>query len=111
MIFIRMRLVEFKWGLAILLGCAFFGMSGVLGLSIPYLFLVGALVGLFDVVVTAAIEDVFLLFFTVGVVIGLPHMAEHFAEDFKREIEPLRQRRLERRHSNKLRKSYVGRER
>ncbi len=102
MIFIRLRLVELKWGLAMLFGCAMFGMSGVLCLSIPYLLLVGALIGFFGIAIPADLDAVFALFFALGVVIGLPQVAEHFGDGFKSEIQPLRKQRSDRRLSKTL---------
>lgn len=99
MLFIHMRLVELKWSLAMLFGCAVYGLLGVVCLSFPYVLLVGALLGLFGMAISAGPEDVFPLFFALGVVVGLSRVAEHFIDGFRGEMEPLRRRRSERRHS------------
>ena len=92
MIFWRMIEVQVKWGSVMLFTTAVCGGTAALVLGgIPYL-VAEVVLGVFDLRVPWDLDlDFFLLAcFALGVLMGLPFVAENFVEGYLREIQPLR---------------------
>ena len=92
MIFWRMIEVHLKWGSIMFFVCALFGLLGsLLLMGIPAV-VVEVVEGVLDLRVPwdPYSDLIFVAGFALGVVFGLPHVGEHFAEGFKSEMQPLR---------------------
>ena len=92
MIFWRMIEVHVKWGAYMLLSSALCGVTAALVLGGIPTFVVEVVLDVFDLRVPwdFDLEFFYLACFALGVLMGLPLVAEHMVEGYLREIQPLR---------------------